>query len=127
MAELTAIGLMSGTSMDGIDAAVLTTDGQAHIAFGPTAFFPYPVEFRRRIELGLEAAKAITLRGERPGDLASLERDMTLRHAQAVLALTAKLPRDMASPEIIGFHGQTVLHRPQLGLTVQLGDGAQLA
>src|SRR5215470_14786037 len=126
MRELTAIGLMSGTSMDGIDAAVLTTDGEGLIAFGPTAFFAYPAEFRRRIEGGLEAAKAITVRSERPGDLAALERDMTRRHVEAVRAVAAKLPSGKA-PEIIGFHGQTVLHRPQLGLTVQLGDGSLLA
>ena len=51
---LTAIGLMSGTSMDGIDAAMLRTDGENHVEFGPTAFFPYPAAFRREIEDGLE-------------------------------------------------------------------------
>jgi anhydro-N-acetylmuramic acid kinase len=127
MAELTAIGLMSGTSMDGIDAAALTTDGEGRITFGPTAFLAYPADFRRRIEDGLEAAKAITTRSERPGDLAALERDITLRHAEAVRALLAKLPGRMRSPNVIGFHGQTVLHRPEIGLTVQIGDGALLA
>jgi anhydro-N-acetylmuramic acid kinase len=127
MAVLTAIGLMSGTSMDGIDAAVLTTDGENHVEFGPTAFFAYPAPFRRRIEEGLEAARTITRRDERPGDLAALQRDITLRHAEAVRALLASSTLPQRSPCIIGFHGQTVLHRPQSGLTVQLGDGALLA
>jgi anhydro-N-acetylmuramic acid kinase len=127
MRELTAIGLMSGTSMDGIDAAVLTTDGEGSIGFGPTAFFAYPPTFRRRIEVGLEAAKAITVRSDRPGDLAALEHDLTLRHAEAVRALVTKQAGAKRLPDIIGFHGQTVLHRPELGLTVQLGDGALLA
>jgi anhydro-N-acetylmuramic acid kinase len=127
MRELTAIGLMSGTSMDGIDAAVLTTDGEGLIAFGPTAFFAYPSDLRRRIEDALEAAKAITLRSERPGDLAALERDITLRHVEAVRDVAAKPTGATRSPDIVGFHGQTVLHRPQRGLTVQLGDGALLA
>jgi anhydro-N-acetylmuramic acid kinase len=127
MRALRAIGLMSGTSMDGIDAAIVTTDGEGLVETGPTGFFAYPAAFRRRIEDGLEAAKTIVGRGERPGDLAALERDITLRHAEAVLALLAKLPGEKGPPEIIGFHGQTVLHRPQLGLTVQLGDGPLLA
>src|SRR5689334_9093589 len=126
MPVLTAIGLMSGTSMDGIDAAILTTDGQNHVEFGPTAFFPYPAAFRGKIEQGLESAKAITRRDQRPDGLAGLERDITLRHVEAVRALLARSKVPQRSPGIIGFHGQTVLHRPLLGLTVQLGDGPLL-
>src|SRR3954452_2755498 len=127
MADLTGIGLMSGTSMDGIDAAVLTTDGEASIALGPTAFLAYSPDFRRRIEDALDAAKIIAVRTDRPGDLAALEHDITLRHVEAVRGLVAKLSSAQPPPDIIGFHGQTVLHRPQFGLTVQLGDGALLA
>ena len=81
MAVMTALGLMSGTSMDGIDAAMIRTDGENHVEFGPAAFFPYPAAFRREIEDGLEAAKAIVRREERPGGLAALEREITERHA----------------------------------------------
>ena len=127
MAVMTAIGLMSGTSMDGIDAAMLRTDGENHVEFGPAAFFPYPAAFRREIEDGLEAAKAIVRREDRPGGLAALERAITERHAVAVKALLETAPAEWRKPDIIGFHGQTVLHRPQAGVTVQLGDGAALA
>ncbi|QDB99027.1 anhydro-N-acetylmuramic acid kinase [Mesorhizobium sp. 8] len=129
MSELCAIGLMSGTSMDGIDLAVLRTDGENAVERGPSFFVPYEAAFRRRIEAGLEDAKRIGKRDERPGDLATLERDLTLRHAEAVAAFRAKLRDDPRwnEPDLIGFHGQTVLHRPHIGLTVQLGDGPLLA
>lgn len=127
MDMLTAVGLMSGTSMDGIDAAMLRTDGRNMVEFGPTAFFPYPSSFRREIEAGLEAAKAIVDRSDRPDDLAALEHAITERHAEAVRSLLAAAPPEWRRPDVVGFHGQTVLHRPQAGVTVQLGDGTLLA
>ncbi len=127
MATFCAIGLMSGTSMDGIDLAMLRTDGENLVERGPAFFVPYEAGFRRRIEDGLEAAKSIESRGERPGDLAGLERDITVRHADAVAAFLKEGAADWGRPDVIGFHGQTVLHRPHIGLTVQLGDGGLLA
>ena len=123
----TVIGLMSGTSMDGIDLAVLRTDGVNSIEFGPSMAVAYDAAFRRRIEASLETAKAIVRREDRPGDLAELEREITLRHAAAVRDFVKGLPADWQRPDLIGFHGQTVLHRPHLGVTVQLGDGGLLA
>lgn len=123
MAITRALGLMSGTSMDGIDLAVLETDGEALVECGPSMSVPYDADFRRRIESALDVANSIVERRERPGDLASLEREITLRHARAVSDFI-----DRHGPvDLVGFHGQTVLHRPELALTVQLGDGALLA
>lgn len=122
----TAIGLMSGTSMDGIDLAVVSTDGRDAIERGPSRFFAYDAAFRRNIEAGLEAAKAIGERHERPAELAALEAAITDRHAEAVLAFLDETGRSL-EPSLVGFHGQTVLHRPERGLTVQLGDGQRLA
>lgn len=127
MALTCAIGLMSGTSMDGIDLAVVRTDGADAVERGPSHFVAYEAPFRRRIGAALEMAKSIGERDERPGDLAALERDITLRHADAVDAFRKRLFGTQWQAELIGFHGQTVLHRPQAGLTVQLGDGALLA
>lgn len=124
---LTAIGLMSGTSLDGIDVALLRTDGEAVVERGPAVSLSYDPAFRRRLQAALETAKAIGKRGERPGDLAEIERELTLRHAEAVrtfLHANNLLPADV---HLLGFHGQTVLHRPDEGLTVQLGDGPLLA
>jgi len=127
MTALRAIGLMSGTSMDGIDVAALETDGVTVLAAGPSLAVPYEAAFRRCIEDALEIAKSIGKREERPGDLAALEREITLRHAQAVRRFLDAAPARWRSVDVIGFHGQTVLHRPHLGVTVQLGDGALLA
>ncbi|MDK1373016.1 anhydro-N-acetylmuramic acid kinase [Sinorhizobium sp. 6-70] len=124
---LTAIGLMSGTSMDGIDVALLGTDGENVVERGPSAGYAYDARFRARLKQGLEDARSITARTERPGTLAQLERDLTLRHAEAVRAFLRENNLLPESIDVIGFHGQTVLHRPDEGLTVQIGDGDLLA
>lgn len=127
MSVLRAIGLMSGTSMDGIDVAAIATDGETVVERGPSDFVPYESVFRARIAASLEVAKSIVKREERPGDLAALERDITMRHGAAVAAFLAKVAAAWRMPDVIGFHGQTILHRPERALTVQLGDGALLA
>ncbi|MGD9476638.1 anhydro-N-acetylmuramic acid kinase [Shinella sp. G-2] len=123
----TAIGLMSGTSLDGIDVALLRTDGESVVERGPALGCAYDAAFRRRLQGALETAKSIEARGERPGDLAEIERELTLRHAEAVRAFLAENGLKPADIDVVGFHGQTVLHRPDAGLTVQLGDGGLLA
>jgi anhydro-N-acetylmuramic acid kinase len=123
----TAIGLMSGTSMDGIDVALLRTDGEEVVERGASLYVPYDDALRGRWKRALETARAIRDRRERPGDLADSERVLTLCHAAAV---NSYLLRNRLSPgdvDVIGFHGQTVLHRPDEGLTVQIGDGPLLA
>jgi anhydro-N-acetylmuramic acid kinase len=123
----TAIGLMSGTSMDGIDVALLRTDGESVVERGPSLYVPYDDALRGRWKKALGTARTIVDRRQRPGDLAQAERVLTLCHAAAVKSFLGRndlLPRDV---DVIGFHGQTVLHRPDDGLTVQIGDGPLLA
>ena len=122
-----AIGLMSGTSMDGIDIALLETDGADNVLRRGGGFEAYDPAFRRRLEAGLEDAKAIRSREERPGDLAALEAELTDRHAAAVARFLERQDLQPSEIGVLGFHGQTVLHRPLAGLTVQIGDGAALA
>ncbi len=110
---LWALGLMSGTSLDGIDAALIQTDGETIAAFGPWLTAPYPDDFRRRL-------------ADRLGRTAGLEpvaAELTRRHADAVRALVA----GHRPVDLIGFHGHTVDHRPRDRLTLQIGDGAKLA
>lgn len=128
MAEIrTAIGLMSGTSMDGIDVALVRTDGETIVERGPFLSVPYEPAFRDRLKQALEDAKTIRHRDERPGDLSRMERNLTQRHADAVRLFLERQKLKPGDMDLIGFHGQTVLHRPDEALTVQLGDGALLA
>jgi len=123
----TAIGLMSGTSMDGIDIALVRTDGRDTVERGPAQGIAYDAKFRTRLKQALEDATSITRRDQRPGSLAAVENELTLRHAEAVRDFLNKNNLQPADIDVIGFHGQTVLHRPDAALTVQLGDGALLA
>ncbi|QKK23661.1 anhydro-N-acetylmuramic acid kinase [Rhizobium hidalgonense] len=123
----TAIGLMSGTSMDGIDVALLRTDGRGFIERGPFLGVPYEADFRRRLKRALELARPLTDRNGRPAELRDIELDLTLRHATAVTAFLERFGLAANAVDVLGFHGQTVLHRPDDGLTIQIGDGGELA
>lgn len=122
-----ALGLMSGTSMDGIDVALIETDGQGAVKRIAAAEYPYDAAFRRILAGSIETAKAIKARSERPGNCGQVEREITDRHATAVRTFLRETGRAAVDIGVIGFHGQTVLHRPELALTVQLGDGQHLA
>jgi anhydro-N-acetylmuramic acid kinase len=127
MAALRAIGLMSGTSMDGVDVALLETDGESISGFGPSSCRPYEEGERTLLRAALAAAVSLTDRVSRPGVLAEAEALTTRAHAEAVEGFLADHGIDRATIDVVGFHGQTVLHRPAQRLTVQIGDGPGLA
>ena len=79
-----AIGLMSGTSMDGIDVALVRTDGDRTVERGPSRSIPYDEEMRARLRTALAEAVELEHREERPGSLAAVEKELTERHAAAV-------------------------------------------
>ncbi len=118
---LRAIGLMSGTSLDGIDAALIESDGERIAAFGPSLTLPYETDLRDRLRglLGRDCR----------GDVAAepVVRAMTEAHADAVRALLSAGGLAPGDIDVVGFHGQTVFHRPEHGVTVQIGDGGLLA
>ena len=120
-----AIGLMSGTSLDGVDVALIETDGEGVAALGPSFCRPYSDDERAVLRQGLAEAAVLTDRAARPGILAQAEDLVTRAHGDAVENFLAH--NDLAAVDVVGFHGQTVLHRPALGLTVQIGDGNALA
>jgi len=122
-----AIGLMSGTSQDGVDVALIDTDGETIAQFGATACRPYTRSERAVLRRASAAAANLTERTARPAALAEAERLINDSHAEAVEAFLAANALDPANIAAVGFHGQTVLHRPERGLTVQLGDGRALA
>jgi anhydro-N-acetylmuramic acid kinase len=127
MASLTALGLMSGTSLDGIDVALIETDGERIARFGPAGYRPYAEGERDLLRHALADATGLSDRAARPGVLAEAEMLVTQAHADAVEDFLRTHGLDRSKIAVIGFHGQTVLHRPEQGLTVQIGDGAALA
>ena len=122
-----ALGLMSGTSLDGIDVAFIETDGDGVLMRGPAQTFPYDASMRRLLVRAMADAKTVTARDARPGCLAEAEDEVTARHITAVGDFIAHHHIARASIDVIGFHGQTVLHKPKEALTLQLGLGARLA
>ena len=116
-----AIGLMSGTSLDGVDVALVHTDGDAFFEFIEASYLPYPHDMR----VTLSAAAT----GDIPLDaLLRLERRLTSFHVEAVQNLfNSDLQTKYEDIEVIGFHGQTIRHMPEEGLTWQLGDPQYLA
>ena len=122
-----AIGLMSGTSMDGVDVALIETDGEDRVALGPSRSYPYAEADRALLRSAAGAAASLDDRYARPGVLAKAEAMITDRHAEAVEDFLATESISRAAIDLIGFHGQTVVHRPARRLTVQIGDGAGLA
>jgi len=124
---LTALGLMSGTSLDGVDVALIETDGRRVKSFGPSGYRPYTDAERSLLRQALSEAVHLPQRDARPGILREAERAVTLAHAEAVAAFTAQNRISCEDIDIVGFHGQTVLHRPERKLTVQIGDAALLA
>lgn len=124
---LTAIGLMSGTSLDGVDVALIETDGKRVKSFGPSGYRPYTDTERGLLRQALTEAVNLPQRDARPGILREAERAVTVAHAEAVAAFTAQHRIAREEVDIVGFHGQTVLHRPAQGMTVQIGDATALA
>lgn len=127
MAVLRAIGLMSGTSMDGIDAALLETDGENELHFGASLLRYFQDGERALLRQAISAAAHLNDRNARPGAVGEAERMLTELHIAAIRELLEKNGIDPASIDVIGFHGQTLLHRPERKLTIQIGDGAALA
>jgi anhydro-N-acetylmuramic acid kinase len=122
---LRAIGLMSGTSLDGVDVALIETDGERIAKVGPTGYRGYSPEERELLRKALADAGQIVGRRDRPGKLPEAEALVTHAHAEAVEQFLHE--QGVPTVDVIGFHGQTVLHRPKEKLTVQIGDGVALA
>ncbi len=118
---LTAIGLMSGTSMDGVDAALIRTDGLDVVEIGAASTVPYRSVLRQRLGKLVMSAKKTENEGNVVG------REITLAHVEAVERLLAGAGVAPGAVDVIGFHGHTVLHNPAERSTWQIGDSQLLA
>ena len=115
-----AVGLMSGTSADGIDAAIIETDGESVVQCVAATSMPYQPEFKDRIV-------AAYGRWDKDAGIAALETDMTRLHAELVGQILVSSGFSANSVDVLGFHGQTISHDATNGRTWQIGDGPLLA
>ncbi|RDI61798.1 anhydro-N-acetylmuramic acid kinase [Microvirga subterranea] len=117
-----AIGVISGTSMDGIDVSIVETDGDTVVTPGPGRTFSYPDDLRRRLQdLIAEPARA------QSEPLEDLDQAVTNAHVAAIRRFMDETGTSADEVSLIGFHGQTVYHRPEIRFTRQLGAGRRVA
>ena len=129
------LGFMSGTSLDAIDMAVIETDGEAVSALGPAGEAPLPEELRELVLSAVGAGRRWARGAPEPNSFAEVDRQVADAHFEAADAFLRAHGLAWSDIDLIGFHGQTVLHeqpepgRPglEIGRTRQLGDGARLA
>ena len=127
-----AIGLMTGTVLDGhIDIALIRSDGETIDGFGPWTLAAYTPALRALIERSVQAARAWNFEGPEPAIFAEASAALTCAQADAVARFLDANGLAASDIDVIGFHGQTVLHRAATplrpGATRQLGDGALMA
>jgi len=120
--SLTAIGVISGTSMDAIDVSLVTSDGRDAVLFGAGASYPYRDETRRALQAVIADAERASAE-----PLTELEAAVTADHLAAIRGYLADQKLDLATIDIVGLHGQTIYHRPEKRFTRQLIDGQAVA
>jgi len=120
MKKYMAIGLMSGTSIDGIDVALIKTDGFNYVEPLSFDFSPYDDGFRNKLR---------SCFGKKTLDdnIIKTEKILTKKHGQAVLEFLNKNKIKSKEIDLIGFHGQTIWHNPKDKETIQIGDGKKLS
>ncbi len=120
----TSIGLMSGTSMDGVDISIIQSDGQYEFNNILNEYFEYDIGLREQL---IKLRNLILSKNDlkkNTEELVNLERKITIFHAERINQILLKYRKEI---DLIGFHGQTIFHDPQQKISKQLGDGKLLS
>ena len=120
----TALGLMSGTSMDGVDASIVESDGDREFSIKMDKYFEYGHELRKRLINLREKVSVLSDLKSHSDEIKSLEREITIFHANAVNKI---IETSNIEIDFLGFHGQTIFHDPKKSISIQLGDGNMLS
>ncbi len=119
-----ALGLMSGTSLDGIDASIIKSDGENNLDIIDNKYLNYPEEFRKKLSTFILNINNRADIEENISTYKSLERDITLYHSKISKKI---LSENNLKVQLIGFHGQTIIHKPKDGYSIQMGDANLLS
>ena len=119
-----AIGLMSGTSMDGVDLSIIKSDGHNEISFIFDEYFEYDSDLYKQLVTTRDMVLNTSDLVKYSKELNLLEKNITLFHAKIINQILSKFNHEI---DLIGFHGQTIFHNPELKITKQLGDGYLLS
>jgi len=124
---ITSIGLMSGTSSDGIDASIIKSDGENDVRFIGNHFLPYEERVRSKIRILKEKINLILDLETNKSEIDSLEKEITILHVKIVNLIIKKFDLRKSEIDLIGFHGHTIFHSFKEKKTKQLGDGRLLS
>ena len=119
-----AMGLMSGTSMDGVDVSIIKSDGYDEVELILDQYFKYDTDLYRQLSTLRDKIKSSEDLTKYSKELSDLERALTIFHAEKISKIALKNGIEI---DLIGFHGQTIFHNPQIKITKQLGDGNLLS
>ena len=124
---ITSIGLMSGTSCDGVDASIIKSDGENEVHFIGDHFLPYDKKIKLKIT-NLKEKINLSLDLEKNKlEIDSLERELTLLHAKVIDLVIEKYEIKKSKIKLVGFHGHTIFHSFKERKTKQIGDGRLLS
>ena len=119
-----AMGLMSGTSMDGVDVSIIKSDGFDQVDLILDKYFEYDTDLYKQLSTLRDKIKNSEDLKRYTKELSDLERALTIFHAEKISKIALKNGIEI---DLIGFHGQTIFHNPQIKITKQLGDGNLLS
>ena len=119
-----AMGLMSGTSMDGVDVSIIKSDGFDEVELILDKYYEYDTDLYKQLSTLRDKIKNSEDLTKYSKELSDLERALTIFHAEKISKIALKNGIEI---DLIGFHGQTIFHNPQIKITKQLGDGNLLS